>query len=108
MVVFLLKKCYPNNKIGMIKLNIIIRFFRDFLDGWIYVIYVVVCLFGILLCIKFLRRNNEEEMVTSFEKSISYEPNNSSTANVYYVDSSNDSSIHPKSPYSGDVIDDQK
>ena len=75
-------------------MNIIIRFFRDFLDGWIYVLYVAICLLGILLCIKFLRRSNEEQMVVPSKDSILYESNNSLPAN--------------KSPYSGDAMDDQK
>ncbi len=43
----------------MIELNIFVKFFRDFLDGWIYAIYVIICLFFLFLCIKSLFRKGK-------------------------------------------------
>ncbi len=43
----------------MIILDIIIRFFRDVLDGPLYIILVVICLFLIIICIGNLLQNKK-------------------------------------------------
>jgi len=71
---------------------VIISFFRDFLDGWIYVLYVIICLCLIFLFIRLLR-SEEESLVVSQDSNF----NN---------DNINDGNNHFK--YTGDMFDEKK
>ena len=97
------------NRIGMISLNIFIKFFRDFLDGWIYVVYVMICLLLIFLCVRSLFKKRKKLIAISDSINVSDVATNISTnSSTNYVDSiiqtSNDSGFR----YSGDIIDDKK
>lgn len=70
----------------------IISFFRDFLDGWIYVLYVIICLCLFFLFIRLLC-SEEESLVVSKD----YNFNN---------DNINESNNHFK--YTGDMFDEKK
>lgn len=95
----------------MINLNIFINFFRDFLDGWIYVVYVIICLLLILLCIRSLFQKRKNPMIFSDNINVSNVvtsvPTNPSTnhADSIIIQTSNNDSVFQ---YSGDIIDDKK
>lgn len=93
----------------MICLNIIISFFRDILDGPLYVIMVIVFLFVIVVCLLSLIANikkitHKEENTISIENTnttkIDYSTGVDYTNTIISVDSEN------KSSYSGDVYSD--
>lgn len=55
----------------MIELDIFVKFFRDFLDGWMYVIYVIICLFFLFLCIRSILQERKKSI--NIEKAVDTE-----------------------------------
>lgn len=83
----------------MINLSVILSFFRDFLDGVIYLIWVIICLVLILLCLWSIRKKkgrlNQEKPPVETSIPTPTEP-------ISTVVPVSEEKVH--SPYSGDRL----
>lgn len=86
-------------KIGVINLSVIFSFFRDFLDGVIYLIWVIICLVFILLCLWSIRKKKGHLNPKKPPVETSIPPPTEPIPTVIPV-----SEGEVKSPYSGDRL----